>query len=450
VMAMVRDYKGDPPLAKGEAFDPSPENIDKRTKTLTLANGMKVALLPKKTRGETVQVVLQMQFGDEKALFGQSSVGSMAGAMLMRGTTRHNRQQIDNEFNRLKASASVSGSATGASAAAQTVRANLADVLRLIAEVLRHPSFPADEFEQLRNTQLAQIEQGRRDPQSLGRLEFRRQFNAYPPGDVRYSPTIDEQISELKATTLEQARNFHDRFYGTDHAQLAIVGDFDADAIAKLAGELFGDWKSAAPYERIRQPYHANAAKDMRLETPDKANAYYVSGMNIEVNDRSPDYPALLLADQLLGGPPGNRLWKRIREKDGVSYSIGTALDITNEDDNSQFRVGAIYAPENIDKLSSGVREELELTLKQGFSGPEFAAFKAGLLKERRIDRAQDESLARRLADNLYLGRTMAVSAEVDRKLEALTPEEVQAVFRKYVDPTHFVTIAAGDFAKKK
>jgi zinc protease len=450
IAAMVKNYKGDPAAAKGEAFDPSPDNIDKRTKLLTLSNGMKIALLPKKTRGETVNLALRTQFGDEKSLFGLSSVGAMTGAMLMRGTVSKNRQQLDNEFNRLKASVAIGGGVTGASASAQTVRANLGAVLKLMAEVLRQPAFPADEFEQLRNTRLAQIEQGRRDPQSRGRLEFRRQFNAFPPGDVRYTPTVDEQIAEVTAAKLDQVRAFHSRFYGADHAQLAIVGDFDSEEIAKLATELFGSWKSAAPYERIKQPYRAHAAKELRIETPDKANAYYVAGMNVALNDRSPDYPAFLLADQIMGGPPGNRLWKRVREKDGVSYSIGTALDVAKEDDNSSFRLGAIYAPENVDKLQVGVREELELSLKEGFGGPEFSAFRDGLLLERRIDRAQDESLSHRLADNLYLGRTMAFSGEIDRKLGVLTPEEVHAVFRKYVDPAKFVTVAAGDFAKKK
>ncbi|MBP8297040.1 MAG: insulinase family protein [Burkholderiales bacterium] len=450
VPALVKDYKGDPAIAKGEAFDPSPENIDQRTKVLALPNGMKIALLPKKTRGATVNLALNLQYGDEKSLFGLSSVGSMTGSMLMRGTTSKTRQQLDNEFNRLKASVAIGGGVTGASASAQTVRANLGETLRLIAEVLRQPAFPADEFEQLRNTQLAAIEQGRRDPQSRGRLEFRRQFNAHPPGDVRYTPTVDEQIAEIKAATLDQVRAFHARFYGAGHGQLAIVGDFDADEIAKLAGELFGSWTSATPYARIRQPYRAHPAKEMRIETPDKANAYYLAGMSVPLNDSSPDYPAFLLADQMLGGPPGNRLWKRLREKDGLSYSIGTALEVAREDDNSSFRLGAIYAPENVDKLQAGIRQELELGLKDGFGGPEFAAFKDGLLLERRIDRSQNESLSHRLADNLYLGRTMAVSAEVDRKLRALTPEEVQAVFRKYVDPAKFVTVAAGDFAKKK
>ncbi len=450
VAALVKDYKGDPPVAKGEAFDPSPENIDRRTKVLTLPNGMKVALLPKKTRGETVNVALQMQFGDEKSLFGKATTGAMAGSMLMRGTTAHDRQQLDTEFNRLKASVAIGGGATGASAAAQTVRANLAGVLALIAEVLQTPAFPAAEFEQLRNTQLAQIEQGRRDPTARGRLEYRRQFNAYPIGDVRYTPTVDEQIAETNAAKLEDARDFQTRLYGTDHAQIAVVGDFDPDAVEKQVAALFGSWKSGMPYRRVEQPFHAHAAKELRIETPDKANAYFVAGMSFPLKDSNPDYAALLLADQLFGGPPGNRLWKRIREKDGLSYSIGSGMDVGKEDDNTAFRIGAIYAPENVDKLVAAVREELQSAAKDGFAGPEFGSFRDGLLQERRIDRAQDESLAARLADNLRLGRTMAFSGQIDRKLAELTPEEVQRVFRKYVDATKFVAVAAGDFAKKK
>ena len=450
VAAAVKNYKGDPAAAKGEAFDPSPENIDKRTQVVVLPNGMKVALLAKKTRGATVNLALKMQFGDEKSLFGLSSAGTMTSAMLMRGTANRNRQQLDNEFNRLKASVSIGGSVTGVSASAQTVRINLAEVLKLVGEVLRQPAFPADEFEQLRNTQLAQIEQGRRDPQSLGRLEFRRQFNAHPPGDVRYVPTVDEQITDLKASTLEQARAFHSRFYGADHAQLAIIGDFDSAEIAKVVTELFGSWTSAVTHSRIRQPYRDHTPKELRIETPDKANAYYVTGMNIPLNDRSPDYPAFLLADQIIGGPPGNRLWKRVREQDGVSYGIGTALDVAKEDDNTAFRVGAIYAPENIERLQAGIREELARIRKDGFSPTEFSAFRDGLLLERRIGRAQDESLSHRLVDNLYLGRTMAFSGEIDRKLGALSADDVHAVVRKYVDPAKFVTIAAGDFANKK
>ena len=450
VVAMTRDYKGDPPIAKGETFDPSPDNIDKRTTSITLANGMKVALLPKKTRGETVNVALQVHFGDEKSLSGLGTVGAMTASMLMRGSKQRTRQQIDVEFNRLKASVGVGGNAIGAGAAAQTTRGNLVPVLVLLAEVFRQPAFPESELEQLRNTQLGQIEQGRRDPQARGRLEYRRLFNSYPPGDVRYVQSFDEQLAEVSTAKLEQVRAFHSKYYGTDHAEVAIVGDFDPAEVTKALTALFGDWKSEVPYERVKHPYRAHAGKDIRVDTPDKANAYFISGMAFPFNDRSPDYAAMLLADQILGGPPGNRLWRRIREKEGVSYSIGSLLDVDKDDDNSSFRLTAIYAPENIDRLQSGVRDELSLVLKDGFAGPEFDAFRKGLLQERQIDRSQDESLAHHIADNLYHGRTMAYSGEIDKRIAALTPEQVQAAFRKYIDPTKFVTVAAGDFTKKK
>ena len=188
----------------------------------------------------------------------------------------------------------------------------------------------------------------------------------------------------------------------------------------------------------------------MRIETPDKANAFFITGMSFSFNEQNPDYAALILADQIMGGRPGNRLWARIREKEGLSYSIGTAIDVDKDDDNTAFRLTAIYAPENVDKLQAGIKAELEASFNEGFAGPGFNAFRDGLLLERKLDRAQDESLSRRLANNLYYGHTMAYSGAVDRKLSMLTPEEVQAVFRKYVDPKKFVTVAAGDFAKKK
>src|ERR1700682_5581605 len=109
VAAMVKDYKGDPAVAAGEAFDATPANLDARAQRFTLANGMKVALLPKKTRGETVQFALRVHYGDEKSIFGLGGEGNLTGDMLMRGTTRHSRQEIEDTLDRLRAKLSVGG-----------------------------------------------------------------------------------------------------------------------------------------------------------------------------------------------------------------------------------------------------------------------------------------------------------------------------------------------------
>ena len=131
VAAIVKDYKGDAVMAAGEAFDPSPDNIDARTSRFTLPSGMKVALLPKTTRGATVHASISLHFGDLENLKGKEGAAALAGQVLMKGTAKHDRQQIQDEIDKLQAQLNVFGSATGAGVRIETVKANLPAVLRL-------------------------------------------------------------------------------------------------------------------------------------------------------------------------------------------------------------------------------------------------------------------------------------------------------------------------------
>ena len=231
VTAMLKDYKGEAAAAAGEAFDPSPSNIESHTTRSELPNGLRVALLPKKTRGGSVVAAMSIHFGEEKSLMNRSTAARLAGDMLMRGTAKHSRQQIKDEFDKLKARVSLSGSATQANVSLETVRENLPAVMKLVAEVLREPSFPASEFDPLKQETLASIEQQRSEPIQMGSTAFSRHLSPYPKGDVRYVATPDEEVYNIKATTLDDTRKFYTDFYGGSHAELAIVGDFDSPEI---------------------------------------------------------------------------------------------------------------------------------------------------------------------------------------------------------------------------
>ena len=103
-------------MAQGEAFDPSPANIETRVQRTKLPSGMKLSLLPKQTRGNTVSATIRLHFGTLARLNGQDATGTIAMQLLMRGTQKKNRQQIQDEFDRLKARVSVGGGATTAAA----------------------------------------------------------------------------------------------------------------------------------------------------------------------------------------------------------------------------------------------------------------------------------------------------------------------------------------------
>ncbi len=453
VAALVKDYKGDAALAAGEAFDSSPANIESRvTRTgevKTGAPGLEIALLPKRTRGNTVNAVMTLRFGDEQSLVGRSTVASLTGAMLMRGTKTRTRQQIQDELDRLKARINVSGGASSANVSIETVRENLPAVIRLVADVLREPAFDAKEFEQLKQQRLAAIEQGRSEPVQKAINAYQRHINPYPKTNVRYVPTIEEQLAETQAATLDDVKKFYADFYGASYGQLAVVGDFDPKEISALATNLFGDFRTPRPYARIANTVQVVPAVNLSLEAPDKANAFFIAGYNFPLRDTHPDYPALALGSYILGEDGLNsRLAKRIRGKEGLSYGVGGGFNAGALDDFGAFNASGIYAPQNAAKLEAALRDELAIAIKDGFTAEEVQNAKTGFTESRKSNRAENAALARQLNNYLFLDRTLAFDAELERRIQALTPAEVTAAVRKYLDPTKITIIKSGDFAK--
>jgi zinc protease len=447
--SLVKDYKGDAVIAAGEAFDPTPENIESRAKRIALANGFQVALLPKKTRGGSVVVSATFRFGDEKSLFGRAMDASMAGAMLMRGSTAHTRQQIREELDRLKARAGVGGGATQATLQIETVRDNLPATLALMAEILRQPAFPAAEFDALKQARLASVEESRAEPEAIAGTEFARHLNPYPKGDVRYRETIAEEIAELQAATVDKARQFYQDFYGASNAQLAVVGDFDEAAVMNVVRDRFASWKSPKPYARVPNVYTAAPAVARTFQTPDKTNAVFMAGVNLPVRDDDADYPALVMANFMFGGGFLNsRLATRLRQKEGLSYGVSSQLQVSSLDKQGMFGARAIYAPQNAAKLEAAFKEELERVLRDGFTQEELDAARTGWLQGRTVTRSQDGPLASRLATDLYLERTFKRDTDLENKVQALTAAQVNAALRKYVSVDKMSIFKAGDFAR--
>jgi zinc protease len=392
---------------------------------------------------------MTLRFGDEGSLRGKAVVADLAADMLMRGTTQHTRQQIKDELDKLKARVQVSGGATQAVVSVETVRENLPAVVRLVAEILRSPSFPGSELNQLREENLASIEQEKSDPNAIGQNTYERHMGPYPKGDVRYIPTFDESIADYKGAALEEVKKFYTDYYGASRGELAVVGDFEEKEIAALLRDLFGDWKSPRAFERVPRPFHDVPPVNQSLETPDKANAFFIAGVNLPLRDDDPDYPGLVLGNYMFGGGFLNsRLAVRIRQKEGLSYGVGSQLQASPLDRSGSFVTFAIYAPQNVVKLEAAFREELEKVVKDGFTEQEIKEAKSGYLQSRQVSRAQDAQLARTLAQDLYLGRTLSWDAELEKKVAALTPREIQEAMRRDINPSKLTTVKAGDFAK--
>jgi len=262
VASLVKGYTGRAAVSAGENFDPSPQNLQARTETFTLGDSLKVSLLPKKTRGGTVVLQATFRFGDVASLsVAPDSAGGLAGAMLMRGSRRLTREQIDQRFEALRTQASVGGGLQSAQISLQSRRAQLPEALALAAQILRTPSFPESEFEQLRVQAITGLEASRREPGSVAGQAMALHFDPWPEGHPLHAKTLDESLASVRALKIEDLRAFHRDFYGTAEGEIAVVGDFDPARIKQQLQALFAGWKSPRPYVTIHTRYTRQAER---------------------------------------------------------------------------------------------------------------------------------------------------------------------------------------------
>jgi zinc protease len=456
---LLKNYKGSAAVAAGEAFEPTPANIEKRTLRGELPGGIRVALLPRKTRGQSVVAELTFRFGNADSLKGQATAAELMGPLLTRGTKRHNRQQLQDELDKLKARVSVGsggGFLSGGTPGQLTVnvqckRDTLPSVLQLVREVLQEPTFPQEELEVLKRQRSRGLEQNKNEPIPLAVLAFARKLNPYSKDDVRYTPTLEESIQRVEAVTREQIDRLYNEQVGARAGEFVIVGDFDAQAVQEPLREIVSGLHGSQAYAHIPQVAHQEIAGSRQdILTPDKANAIFVGGYQLAISDTEPDFPALQLANFILGEAAlSSRLAARVRQKEGLSYTVGSQLSADAKDKFGRFLVFAICNPKNIDKVDHAIADELAKFIKSGVDAHELEEAKKAFLEQMKVLRANDSQLAAMLQENLYAGRTFDYYADLETKIAALTPEALNQAIRKYVLPERMVIVRGGDLRKK-
>jgi zinc protease len=227
----------------------------------------------------------------------------------------------------------------------------------------------------------------------------------------------------------------------------------DVAGVRAALTQAFGSWRQPAggpePQARVPRPLEPPRQARFVAMLPDKANANLAARLVLPIDDSHPDHAALLLANQVFGRGTDSRLWMRIRETEGLSYDVGSWLDFPVQDKGTSFNITAIFAPQNQPRVEQALQQELARSLAEGFTQAELDAARAGLLKRRVLARAQDGVLVERLSGNLYYERRFAREQQVDEALGRVTLEQLNAAWRRHMDPGKLVTVWGGDFRAK-
>ncbi len=465
--SIVGGYQGGTVAEAGEEFDPTPANLDARVKIVDDGN-LKAGLLAKKNRGQTVALALTLHYGNEESLKNHTTAAGMLPGLMLAGTRKHDRQALREELDALGVRISSGGGGRGRggrggrgggggpgtpgqlSFSVDAKRDTLPKALDLLAEILREPAFPAAEFETTKLRMAAMLASGRTEPAMLAGNLLSRTLSPYSEGDVRYVPTVAESIERARSVTLEEIQRIYETQVGGGHAELAIVGDFDADATLARVKEMLSGWDAKVPYERIgRKVADGITGRTEEILTPDKSNAEYLAGLSFPLSDAADEYPALRIGNFIFGGSTlASRLGDRIRQNDGLSYGATSSLNASSRDPVGSFTITVSTNPANIDKVIAAVKEELDRFLSDGPTEKEVSEAKRAFLESQKVARTGDAAIAGQIVSNLNTGRTFAFLASQEQAIAALTPAQVAAAFRTYIDPARLVIIRAGDFKK--
>ena len=445
VAQQMQAFKPQAAMAQAEAFDVSPANIDRRTER-GRTGGLQYALLPKSTRGASVAATLRLRIGNLEALRGQSEVAALMTALLDKGGNGLSRQQVQDRLDALRTELSFSYGGGVLSVGLNSRRAHLPEAIDLVAGLLRRPALDPAVLEEMRREALTGLEQARQEPDALVFNALSRHGNPHAKGDPRYAPTFDEQEQALRAVTREAVQRLHTQLVGASRAEFSAVGDFDAAAVRAALARGFGDWAAPVPFARMGNPLWAGSPTRLVLRTPDKQNAVLQMRLPLPLADDHPDVPALMVANMVLGQGGNSRLWVRLREKGGLSYDVRSGIDWNPRDPHSVWRASAIFAPSNLAAAEAAVREEIERALREGFTEEEVRDARAALLRFGQLQRAQDGALARSLATQLDLGRTMAWTAQREEAISRVTREQAHAALKRHLQPGAFVVGVGGDF----
>ena len=380
--SMLANYKGRKKMEMGEAFEPTPANIEARTTKGKLSSGMQYALLPKKTRGSRVNLSGQIHFGNVSNLKGLSTASEFVPSLLTRGTKSYDFQQFSDKLDELNTRLSFSGGPGILNFSLETKRENLAEALDLMRSAMREPLLADDQLEVTKRSRLTRMESMSTDPQMLAIVKSQQKISPYEKGDVRYIATLAEDMEMIEALTIEDIRKVYNEYLNGNHGEIAVVGDFDAEQVLEKLEGIFADWNAKQPYERMpRTVVDKFDGERIVINTPDKKNAVYIAAVPLTMRDDDPDFEPLLIGNYIMGGGPlSSRLADRVRKKDGLSYGVGSAMRSNHIHERGIEQIFAISNPQNMARVVTAIREEIVRLRESGVSNGRIAKSKRKLL----------------------------------------------------------------------
>jgi zinc protease len=446
VKSLLEGYCSAENIHIGEEFEATTENIDAHTSRDVLASTIKTALLSKMTRGKTNIARFVFPFGNEANLSGKRAALQLIPTLLSRGTKDLTLQQVEDKLDKLQSSLDIYPAQPGIVVVdIASDQYHLPEVIVLAADLMQKPRFSQEEFVLVQKRELADLKEIRMDPMQIGMIELHRLKNPFPVDSIHYIPTVDEVINELQAITFEDIQDVYSQFYGANHLEVAMVGSFDL-SITSTVEKYFGNWSSSAAYNRVMTPYVPALNELRQLVTPDKKMAIVALGVNFAMRNDDIHYPAIMLANYILGEDMKSRLMRRLREQEGISYEAGSSLTVSQYHASADLNLYATCPANKADFALQLMQAEYDHWLDKGVTDQELLESKQSFQFYFNNLLANDKFILQALSTMLGVNRTFGYYTQLLNQVKQLNTEDIRKALDIFLHNATVASVKAGDF----
>lgn len=451
IAALTKDYKGKSLEKEAAPFEASIKNLKANLTEGKLSNGMKYGLIKKDIKGGKVLGSFKFPVSNAKDLNGKSDVGSLMAQVLKTGTKTHTKEQIQDMLDQWKSNINFGFSGQTLFVNFSTYKDSLPKVTALVKEILTESIFPEAELAKTINEYNTYLESSLNDPQTMAFTEIEKITENYPKESIYYTASTQEQIDNNKKVKREQLVDFYNKILGANNGVGTVIGDVDGKTVSGLLESTFGNWNSKSTYEFIKPELFATKKQDKDYITPDKENAAAVGKISFSMDRKSPDYPAFVIANEMLGsgGFLTARIPTRLREKEGISYGAGSYVNIPIDNNVASWAWYAFFNPTKKDAVNKALKEEVNKAVKDGFTEEEFKSNLTSWLNSRKTGLGNDNTLMNLVNSQLQYGQSLDEYDALEAKVSALKVSQVNEVLRKYISEDKLTSVFAGDFNKK-
>jgi zinc protease len=390
---------------------------------------------------DVVTIKGSLPAGDSRSPDTNVALADLTAGMLDKGTTKHDKFALAQKLGDVGASITFGTNASALNINAKCLKQDLPMVLELIAEQLRQPAFSAEEFGKLKRHYAGLMRRSMEDTDFRANTSFVRAV--YPVGHPNREAAPEEFLAAVEKTTLEEVKAFHAQYYGPAAMRLVVVGDVEPAAVERGLGQVFAGWTGGSAQPRPARAGSVDAPREQDVFMPDKTTVSIVWGQATQLRYGDPDSLALRVGTAILGSGFTGRLMANVRDKEGLTYGIGSFMAADTFTDGD-WRMQAYFSPALLDKGIASTKRQLLSWHQDGVTPAELTSAKGKFVGSFKLGLSTTDGMASTVLNTVNRDLPLTFIDQFGATINSFTLEQVNGAIKKHLDPDKMVLIKAG------